>query len=109
MTVETDYCPDPSSRCVEFDARGGVNDSLERAVNLGNATTAELIFDYRLYDIAGDAEFVLEVSTDGRASWEVEPLAVYNTAELELHESIDLTDFRSANTRIRFRVTNSDQ
>ncbi|MBT8443014.1 MAG: S8 family serine peptidase [Gammaproteobacteria bacterium] len=108
IAVETDYCPDPSSRCVEFDARGGVNDTLERAVDLGNATTAELVFDYRLYDIETSAEFVLEVSTDGGAHWDAEPLAVYNTAELVLHESVDLTDFRSADTRIRLRVTDSD-
>ena len=108
ITIETDYCPDSQSRCVEFDARGGVNDALEREVDLADAQSATLVFDYRLYDIDSSAEFVLEVSANGGASWASQPLAVYDSAALVFGESVDLTPYVSDNTRIRFRVTDYD-
>ena len=89
IAVEVDYCPSSSSRCIEFDSdSGALNDTIEREMDLSGATSATLSFDYRL-DYSG-AEYVLEVSTDGGASWLSSPLAVYNTPAQVFGESIDL-------------------
>ena len=107
ITVETDYCPDTSSRCIEFDARGGVNDAITRAANLAGAESATLTFDYRVHTIGESAEFVLEASTDGGSSWS-SPLATFNAVTVEYGKTVDLTPFASAHTQFRFRVTDYD-
>ncbi len=107
ITVEVDDCPDAGSRCIEFDSDTyALNDTLEREVNLSGAASATLSFDYHL-DFAG-AEYLLEVSSDGGASWEPTPLATYSTPALVFGENIDLTPYASPNTRIRFRLTDTD-
>ena len=86
-----------------------MNDSIERRVDLAGAAEATLTFDYRLYDVAETAEFVLEVSTDDGSTWESTPLGVYNDEELVFGETVDLSPYATGDTRIRFRVTNSDE
>lgn len=106
INVEVDECPLRSSRCIEFDADTGLNASIERQVDLSAANTATLTFDYHLDD--KHAEYLLEVSIDGGASWESNPLATFKKEKVIFGESIDLTPYISEQTRIRFRLTETD-
>ena len=105
ITVEYDYCPKSSSRCIEFDADSGLNASIEREADLSGADSATLEFDYRLDE--DEAEYKLEISGNGGASWTT--LAVYDDEEVVFGESFDISQFISQQTRIRFRLTDDDE
>ncbi len=102
ITVEVDDCPDDDSRCIEFDGDAGLNAAVEREVDLSAASSATLSFDFHLD--GSSAEYVLEVSTDGGASWQSPALRTFASKESG-SERIDLSAHTSANTRIRFRLT----
>jgi hypothetical protein len=68
ITVEVDNCPDPGSRCIEFDGDAYYNASIQRGIDLDGTSSATLSFDYRLDD--GGATYVWEVSTDGGYTWQ---------------------------------------
>jgi subtilisin family serine protease len=107
ITVEVDNCPDVASRCVEIDARGGVGDAIQRQINLSNAFSAVLTFDWRVDEVYVAAEYVLEVSSNGGSSWTVLDRFSQNN-DMRVGAQYDLTPYRATNTMIRFRVTKAD-
>ncbi len=100
ITVEVENCPDPSSQCIEFDGDGGVGNAIQRGVDLGQALTATLTFDYRV-DHDG-VTYALDVSPDGGRNWTT--LKTYATEALVFGETVDLTPYTGENTQIRFRL-----
>ena len=106
ITVETDYCPNYWDQCLEMDARGAVNLSIEREFDLSAATSAAVGFDYRLDDKSESVQFVIEASRDGGLTWSG-ALGIVSDNTVD-YAWIDLTPYISANTRIRFRLTDSD-
>ena len=110
VSVEIDNCPDPASRCIEFDGRGGVGDAVQRPVDLSKANSAILTFDYRIYSVRDHVSYTLDVSTDGGNNWS--SLATYSAQNgdnlLVFGETIDLSAYRSADAVIRFRVHEYD-
>ncbi len=104
ITVEVDNCPDTSSRCIEFDADSGLNDSIRRGVDLTSAASATLTFDYRLND--SGASYLLEVSTDSGSTWTA--LKTYSTPARVVGETIGLAAYDGTSLLIRFRLTDTD-
>ncbi len=102
ITVEYDWCPESSSRCIEFDGDAGLNASVERQADLNGKAYAVLTFDYRLDNLA---EYVLEVSSNGGSSWTT--LREFTVEEVS-SAAFDLSPYMSATTRIRFRLTGID-
>ncbi len=104
ISVEVDNCPDASSRCIEFDARSGLNHSIQRGVDLTSAASATLSFDYRL-DNTG-ASYLLEASLDNGSTWTT--LRTYATPASVVGETISLALYDGASVLIRFRLTDTD-
>ncbi len=105
VTVEVDIiCPVLLNRCVEFDGDTGLNSTLEREMDLSGVTSATLTFDYKLDH--SSAEYTLDVSSDGGAAWTT--LRTYSNA-INSSDSVDLTPYASASTRIRFRLSGPEE
>ena len=104
ITVEVDECPDDSSRCIEFDGDADLNSYIAREVNLSMAGAATLTFDYHLDE--QDALYLLEVSADGGFTWQT--VKSYSTPAVVLGESVDLSAYSAAATRIRFRLADRE-
>jgi serine protease AprX len=101
ITIESDsYCPVSSSTCLEIEGRAGEDAAIQRGLNLGQAVSAVLTYEYH-YDGVAYLQHVLEVSTDGGLSWS--ELKRYAASGLGT-ESLDLGGHLSADTRLRFRV-----
>jgi hypothetical protein len=98
-------CPDGVGGCLRIHANGGVNDAVQRSMDLSNVFAAALSFDYRTAGIASTGEFVLEASGDGGTTWTV--LQRFRTNTSVYDARYDLTPFVTANARLRFRVTNA--
>ena len=94
-----DNCPN-DGRCLEFDTTSGR--SIARATDLSGAASATLSYAF-YWD--GYGEVVLEASSDG-ITWAT--LNTY-TSSASGSEQFDLTPYKSANTHIRFRVTDGSE
>jgi hypothetical protein len=93
---------------LEFNNANGVNaNKIYRAVNLNNALTAQLSFDYATSgNLAANDDFIVEISGDGGAN--------YHRLETFTNDgggtrSYNIRPYATANTRIRFgMVDNTD-
>jgi cold shock CspA family protein len=109
ITVEGEaHCT--SNPCAIFGRGGAMTTTFDRAVDLSGVVAAELRFEYEVHRHGdGDGEVRFAVSDDGGGSW-TPPLAVYplatNTGQIS--ESIDISDYASALTVIRFELVGSD-
>ncbi|GMQ94105.1 MAG: hypothetical protein BMS9Abin12_1589 [Acidimicrobiia bacterium] len=83
-----------------------------RAVDLGDATWAELSFDYGRQLLAGESsgEAVIQVSSNGGGNWKK-----LETIDLDaddggviIHETLDITEWATPNTVIRFKIFDAD-
>jgi hypothetical protein len=85
----------------------GTQPSLAREVDLSGATTATLSFDFRTESgVDWNDAVVVEVSGDGGNSYTVLETFTGITGATAGTRTYDISGFISANTRIRFRVTN---
>ena len=76
---------------------------LQREVDLGNATSAQLQFNYYVGYAFGSSAVELGVSADGGVSWTT--LATYNLTGSQFSataQTFDLTPYMTDSTRIRF-------
>ncbi|MEZ5458322.1 MAG: hypothetical protein R3E65_03000 [Steroidobacteraceae bacterium] len=105
VTVERDYCPDWNSICAEIDTVA-VGTGIERALDLGGATEAWLGFGFRLHNRSESVAVVLELSSDGGKTWST-PLSTA-ADNVDGYYWYDVTPWASADTRMRFRVTDAD-
>ncbi len=98
-------CPTSGNACMRIDAGGGVNDSIQRSLNLSGVFAAALSFDYRMVAGATPGVIVLEASKDAGATWT--QLDRFSSNVQGFDKRYDLTPFATANAQIRFRVTNA--
>jgi hypothetical protein len=91
---------------LEFNNVNGINaNKIYRAVNLANALTVQLSFDYATSgNLAATDDFIVEVSGDGGAN--------YHRLETFTNDgggtrSYDIKAYASANTRIRFGIVDN--
>jgi hypothetical protein len=79
--------------------------SLERQVDLSGATTATFSFDFRTTsEVDANDNVFIEISTNAGSSWTIlEELDGIDGA-ISASRSYDITAFRTANTRVRFRI-----
>ena len=101
-------CPaDYNGYCLELRANGPSNVSVERSMELMGAKEALMFFDYGVANVSSTAEFVIEASADG-VTWS-QPLARYKTdGHAGYGTAVNITPYISKETRIRFRVSDSD-
>ncbi len=108
--VDGTALPDGNQYVVQH---AGNKTSLTRGVNLSGATSASLSFRYFRSAGFNDTPETLyvEASSDGGVTWSALPLATItgtgpNTADTAWTPvSVDLSDYVSANTTIRFRAS----
>ena len=81
--------------------------SVAREVDLSNASSATLSFDWRTSNqIESSDSIVVEISDDGGSSWTVlEDFEGYDGGDSE-SRSYDISAYMAANTQVRFRVDN---
>ncbi|MCB1624819.1 MAG: S8 family serine peptidase, partial [Pseudomonadales bacterium] len=94
-------CPDPASPCLGI-AASTANASISRGIDLTNTFAAELRLDGRIVSSSPAGEIVLEATADG-STWT--QLDRYSAARPVMDVHYDLNRFRTANARLRFRVT----
>ncbi|NNE68907.1 MAG: S8 family peptidase [Rhodothermales bacterium] len=86
-----------TGRCLKINAQKS-NRGAYRVMNLTGATSATLSFDYKTAALGG-AGMQVDVSSDGGATWV--KLASFS-ANLRSSMSFDITDYKSAQTAVRF-------
>ena len=85
----------------------GTQPSLAREVDLSDATTATFSFDYRTtVGVDNDDAVAVEVSSDGGASYTLIETFTGISGETSGSRLHNLSNFISADTVIRFRVSN---
>ncbi len=85
----------------------GGDPSLAREVDLSGATTATLEFDFDTSaGVDKDDAVTVEVSADGGASWTTLEVITDIDGSTWDERSFDITSFISAQTQVRFRVSN---
>jgi VCBS repeat-containing protein len=87
-----------------------VGNAISRGVNLSNATSATLTFNYT-NDLEEGDRIELRVSTDGGTNYQTVSGGVFSNAANTGSgtKSVDLSSYMSANTRIQFIVTRADE
>lgn len=93
-----------SAKCLQIRKDIATVVSLSRELNLANAVTATLTYSYnRTFTLVGGGAVTLQISKDGGAtytalkSYALDVIDVFPVAE-----SIDISDYATAQTRIRF-------
>ncbi len=91
---------------LEFNNANGVNaNKIYRAVNLANALTAQLSFDYATSgNLNANDDFIVEISKDGGTNYQ--RLETF-TDDGGGTRSYDIRPYATANTRIRFGTLNN--
>jgi serine protease AprX len=98
ITIKSDSLCPAGGYCLAFQANN--QRSIARSVNLANASTAQLVFSFKF--VASGGTVVLEVSSNDGASWTT--LQTFS-ASVSTTSQFDLTPYKSATTKIRFRVS----
>lgn len=77
--------------------------ALVREADLGSATTATLSYDFEVQNTDNKGTVYVRISGDGGTTWST--LATYGPYDGGGSANFDITSFASANTRIRFDVS----
>ncbi len=99
------HCYNNQTSCLKLRA-DSVGPNIYREVDLSSATSATLSF-YFEHDLSRNDEIVLEVSSNGGASYTILKSYDEDTPEPGT-DSFDISTYASSNTRIRFRIADDD-
>jgi hypothetical protein len=107
IRIQTGNCPYATwETCLEFSANSSTTTTIERRINVIGAREMWMTFEHELKNVTSTAAFVLEASKDGGLTWSV--VQTFNTVGSNLYNSVNLTPYIAAATKVRFRVTDTD-